>query len=134
MIDKNKLSGKKKEIILAKFNKTLTVESATVGALAGYGIFGYPILLMVLTYQAYLYTFYLIKTLYTLKKTNWIIAFGIMVFGPKIFFWLLGDNIIASTISGSISLFMFYLYCWILKFAVAQWLEEVRYEDMDFSN
>lgn len=133
MIQKEKLSNKKKQMILSRLNKTLTVENATIIALAGYGIIAYSILVVALNIQALLYSFYLIKSLYFLKKTKWIIAFFIMVFSPWLISIIWNEGIFASTITGSISLFMFYLFCWILKFYVAQWLEDVKYENIDFS-
>ena len=132
MITLDEIENKKQERILKRLNRTLTYENSTIVMFAGYGMVGYAILLMILSFVAISYTIYLIKTLYTLNKTKWIIAFFIMVFAPLLLKLIFLSNIIVETIFSSISLLMFYIFCWILKFYVSRWLEDIKYAGENF--
>ena len=124
--------NKRQERILKRLNHTLTYENATIIAFAAFGMVGYAILLMILSFIAIGYSTYLVKTLYTLNKTKWLIAFFIMVFSPLILKLILSKTIVLDIILPTISLFMFYLFCWILKFYVSKWLEDIKYAGENF--
>jgi len=132
MITSDEIENKKQERMLKRLNHTLTYENATIIMFAGYGMVGLMIILVVLSVIAMAYSIYLIKTLYTLNKTKWLIAFFIMVITPLILKLILPNSIILSTILPSISLLMFYIFCWVLKFYVSKWLEDIKYAGENF--
>ena len=132
MITSDEIQNKKQERTLKRLNHTLTYENATIIMFAGYGMVGLMIILVVLSFLAIAYSTYLIKTLYTLNKTKWLIAFFIMVLPPLILKLILSDTIVLDIILPTISLFMFYLFCWVLKFYVGRWLEDIKYVGENF--
>jgi hypothetical protein len=114
------------KLILKRLYHTLTYEGSTVVILAGYKFIGYGLLLTILSVTAILYSPYLIKTLFELKKWRWIIAFVFMIVLPVILLLLNSTSTIHNMAYGSISLFMFYFFCWILKFNVYKWMDDVE--------
>lgn len=115
------IENQRTKLILNRLYHTLTYEGSTVVILAGYKFVSYGIIISILSITAILYSPYLIKTLIELKKWKWIIAFVIMIISPVILLLLNSNSTILKMIYGSISLFMFYLFCWILKFNVHNW-------------
>ena len=98
----------------------------------GYYFVGYGLVLMTLTIFAFVYTPYLIKILIDLKKWNWIITFVIMISVPLMIKLLVIKNYAYKIVWGSVSLFMFYLFCWILKFKVFGWIEKIKNSELNF--
>jgi hypothetical protein len=73
----------------------------------------------------------LIKTLVTLKKWAWLYALPIMLGIPFILKLTTSNLILKEVFSGGIFL-MFFLYCFILKFSVHDWIQEINFSKMDF--
>ena len=119
-------------LVMRKLYRTLTYEGSTIALLAGYQLIGYGILLIILTASAIIYSPYLIKTLINLKKWNWIFSFVIIIIVPLILMFINSNNPILKTTFSSIALLMFYLFCWILKFSVHSWIEQIEYSELDF--
>ena len=117
---------------MRRLYQTLIYEGSTIALLAGYKLIGYGILLMILTASAIIYTPYLIKTLIDLKKWKWILTFIIIIIVPLILMLTNSDNPILKTTFYSIALLMFYLFCWILKFSVHNWIEKMEYSEFNF--
>ena len=132
MINLNLDNNKNEEIIIKRLSISLNYANASIVVLAGYGIAAFGILITILSVMALSYSFYLVKTLYQLKKFYWLITFFIMVFTPLILKFVFFSNAALSIIFSFVSLFMFYLFCWILKLSINQWLENVKYKNMDF--
>ena len=132
MIESKNFKNKKEEIILKRFQRSLTAEGSTIIAFAGYGLVGYALLFTGLTIMALIYSIYLVKTLYFLGKKMWLITFFIMVGTPLILKFILAGNLTIAVVFSNISLFMFYLFCWILKFSVSNWLEDIKYANINF--
>ncbi len=122
-----------KEKTLSRLYQTLTASNYSIVAFAGYGFINYGTVLFLLTVAAVFYFFYLLKTFISLKKYGWLVSLVVLVAIPYIVkFLFFKDNIALAIVLPNLSLLFFYLFCWILKFAVSNWLEDVRYENLDF--
>ncbi|MCD4818327.1 MAG: hypothetical protein K8S23_06515 [Candidatus Cloacimonetes bacterium] len=134
MINNKTLTNQRQQLIMERLYHTLTYEGSTIALMGGYYFIGYGLVLMILTILAMIYTPYLIKTLINLKKWKWIIAFAIMISAPFIMKLFVSKNYAYKSVWHSISLFMFYLFCWILKFSVQNWIEKIKYSELKFDD
>lgn len=132
MKNNNAAKNQRQKLIMRRLYQTLIYEGSTIALLAGYKLIGYGILLMILTASAIIYTPYLIKTLIDLKKWKWILTFIIIIIFPLILMFTNSDNPILKTTFYSIALLMFYLFCWILKFSIHNWIEKMEYSEFNF--
>lgn len=125
-------NNQRQKLIMRRLHHTLTYAGSSVVLYVGYPIIGYFIVSIILTVTAIIYTPYLIKTLIKLKKWKWIIAFGIMVVVPMILVYIIPYKIIFNTFLSFIPLLMFYIFCWILRFSIPDWIEKIEYSEMNF--
>lgn len=128
----NSAKNERQKLIMRKLHHTLTYAGSSVVLYVGYPIIGYFIVSIILTVTAIVYTPYLIKTLIELKKWKWIIAFGIMVVVPTILVYVISYKSIFKTVFSFIPLLMFYVFCWILRFSIPDWIEKIEYSEMNF--
>jgi hypothetical protein len=127
------LQNKKKLDMLRKLHHFLTYESLAVGFFFGIPFVGMLVVSIFMGMAILSFIPLLIKTLILLKKWNWLIALPIML-GIPFMLKLTSSNILMREIfSGGIFL-MFFLYCFLLKFSVHDWIQEVEYGELDFEN
>jgi len=117
---------------MRKLHHTLTYAGSSAVLYVGYPIIGYFIVSIILTVTAIIYTPYLIKTLIKLKKWKWIITFAIMFVVPLILVLIISNKSTFMTIFSFIPLLMFYVFCWILRFSIPDWIEKIEYSEMNF--
>ena len=131
---KRNISAKneRQKLIMRRLHHTLTYAGSSVVLYVGYPIIGYFIVSIILTVTAIVYTPYLIKTLIELKKWKWIIAFGIMVVVPAILIYMITYKSIYRSVFSFIPLLMYYVFCWILRFSIPNWIEKIEYSEMNF--
>ena len=130
---KSKSAEKQRQkLIMRRLHHTLTYAGSSVVLYVGYPIIGYFIVSIILTVTAIIYTPYLIKTLIELKKWKWIITFVIMVVVPMILVYVISYKSIFKTVFSFIPLLMFYIFCWILRFSIPDWIEKIEYSEMNF--
>jgi len=122
----------RQKLIMRRLHHTLTYAGSSVVLYVGYPIIGYFIVSIILTITAIIYTPYLIKTLIELKKWKWIVTFGIMVVVPMILVYVISYKSIFKTILSFIPLLMFYIFCWVLRFCIPDWIEKIEYSEMNF--
>ena len=120
------------KLIMRKLHHTLTYAGSSAVLYVGYPIIGYFIVSIIITITAIIYTPYLIIKLIELKKWKWIIAFGIMVVVPAVLVYMITYESIYRSIFSFIPLLMFYVFCWILRFSIPGWIEEIEYSEMNF--
>ena len=127
----NSAKNERQKLIMRKLHHTLTYAGSSVVLYVGYPIIGYFIVSIILTVTAIVYTPYLIKTLIELKKWKWIIAFGIMVVVPTILIYMITYKSIYKSVFSFIPLLMYYVFCWILRFSIPNWIEKIEYSEMN---
>lgn len=115
---------------LQDLHRWLTLEgsSITLGSFAF--IVPYGIVFLILKWGAVLFTPYLIWQLYKCKRYTWLIGFLIFVAVPGIFSIFLsqgGFSTVSGFLLGVLPLVTFYIYTWTLRYAVGEWLEEIRW-------
>ncbi len=132
MENHNNAKKQRQKLIMRRLHHTLTYAGSSVVLYVGYPIIGYFIVSIILTVTAIIYTPYLIKTLIELKKWKWIVTFGIMVVVPMILVYVISYKSIFKTILSFIPLLMFYIFCWILRFSIPDWIEKIEYSEMNF--
>lgn len=118
--------------IMRKLHHTLTYAGSSAALFVGYPIIGHFIVLIILNVTAIIYTPYMIKTLIKLKRIRWIIAFGIMVIIPAVLVYLISYQSIFRSVFAFIPLLMFYIFCWVLRFSIPDWIEKIEYSEMNF--
>jgi len=124
--------NQRQKLIMRRFHHTLTYAGSSVVLYVGYPIIGYFIVSIMLTVTAIIYTPYLIKTLIELKKWKWVITFGIMVIVPAVLVYLISYQSIFRSVFAFIPLLMFYIFCWVLRFCISDWIEKIEYSEMNF--
>ncbi len=130
----NSTEDQKKILILRRLHHTLTYAGSSVVLYTGYPIIGFFIVSIILNITAIVYTPYLIKTLIELKRWRWIITFGIMVVVPAILIYIISYKSIFRTIFSFIPLLMFYIFCWIIRFSIPDWIEKIENSEMNFED
>jgi len=83
----------------------------------------YPVVMIIITITAVIFTPYLLFILYKEKKFGWITAFFIMVVLPLLINILFISDYF-SNILNSIIIGLFYLFCYILKMSTRDWVAE----------
>jgi hypothetical protein len=87
-----------------------------------------PVIIIVLiVVAAVIFTPYIFYILIKEKRYGWIITFFLMIFFPLIFGPLIFKNTLAFEASLLIPLGIFYFYCFIIKFSVAQWIKDYNW-------
>jgi len=124
--------NQRKKLIMMKLHHSLTYAGTSALIFAGYSIIGYFVVITILTVTAIIYTPYLIRTLVQLKKWNWILGFVIFVLSPMILSRLVVRGLLLIQILSSITFFMYFLYCCILRYCLHDWIEEIELKEMDF--
>ena len=122
----------RQKFIMRRLHQTLTYAGSSAVLYVGYPIIGYFIVSIILTVTAIVYTPYLIKKLIELKKWKWVIALGILVVVPTILVYVISYKSIFKAIFSFIPLLMFYIFCWILRFSITDWIEKIEYSEMNF--
>jgi len=117
---------------MKKLHHTLTYAGTSALIFAGYSIIGYFVVITILTVTAIIYTPYLIKTLVQLKNWNWIITFVIFVIGPMILSHAIARGFLFVKILSSITFFVYFLYCCILRYCLHGWIEDIELSEMSF--
>jgi nitrogen fixation/metabolism regulation signal transduction histidine kinase len=125
-------NNQRRIFIMRRLHHTLTYAGSSAALFVGYPIIGYFIVLIILNVTAIIYAPYLIKTLIRLKKWRWIIAFGIMVIIPAVLVYLISYQSIYRSVFAFIPLLMFYIFCWILRFSIPDWIEKIECSEMNF--
>jgi hypothetical protein len=110
---------------LTRLHYWLTLEGSSgvgfLGLLAGVPFV--PVLL-ILGLAALAFAPFLLKVLIQMRHWGWVTAFAIMVGVPCILWFFPVENPILSVIVNLLPLLMFYLFCWLLRTAVEEWIEE----------
>jgi len=127
------LHNKKKLDMLHKLHHYLTYESFAVGFFFAVPFVGMAVVGILMGFAILSFIPLLLKTLIMLKKWNWLIALPIMLGIPFVLKLTASNILLRQIFSGGIFL-MFFFYCFILKFSVHDWIQEVEYDEMDFEN
>ena len=116
---------------LQELHRWLTLEGSTC-ILGGTGFyFPMGIVFLVLKWGAILFTPFMLWRLYQLRKTGWIIGFVVFVGTPLVASFFLPRMSTFGFLTSMMPLVVFYLYTWILRFQVGEWLEELRWKQID---
>ena len=126
------VNNQRQIFIMRRLHHTLTYAGSSAALFVGYPIIGYFIVLNILIVTAIVYTPYLIKTLIALKKWRWVIAFGIMVIVPMLLVYTISYQSIFRSVFAFTPLLMFYIFCWVLRFCIPDWIEKIEYSEMNF--
>ncbi len=126
------IDKQRQKFIMRKLHHTLTYAGSSAVLYVSYPIIGYFIVSIILTFTAIIYTPYLIKKLIKLKKWKWIITFAIMFVVPLILVLIISNKSTVMTIFSFIPLLMFYVFCWVLRFSIPDWIEKIEYSEMNF--
>ncbi len=68
---------------------------------------------------------YVLFVLYKNGKRGWLITFAVMVGIPIPFAFLSTGNIVLNAILHFLPLLTFYLYCYLLRFSVGEWISDL---------
>lgn len=68
---------------------------------------------------------YVLFVLYRNGKRGWLITFAVMVVIPILFAFLSTGNIVLDTGLHLLPLLTFYLYCYLLRFSVGEWISDL---------
>ncbi|MBK8944083.1 MAG: hypothetical protein IPM32_02325 [Ignavibacteriae bacterium] len=85
------------------------------------------IALILTSLAAILFTPFLLYVLFKEKRFGWFTAFIIMIFLPIIISQIVGIEKESFPIILMISLFIFYFYCFVIKYVVSDWLKEYNW-------
>lgn len=88
----------------------------------------WPINLYVIVGVAILFTPYMLYVLYKERKYGWIVIFCLMVVLPYPVIYLIIGEYILLTAWLLLPVIPFYLYCFLIKFSVDDWLREYNWE------
>jgi hypothetical protein len=118
------------ELHLQKLHRWLT--AGGLSALLGTGAYFVPygIIMMVLIVAAVVFTPYMLWSLYQCRRFGWIAAFGVLVLLPALLAVALSPGGVAGFLLAMLPLFNFYLFTWVLRHAVGEWLENLRGQRM----
>ncbi len=72
---------------------------------------------------ALLFTPYLLLMLFQTGHRAWMVGFALMVGIPSLLWLLPGASAVITAVVRLLPFFMFYLYCWLLRSRVEEWLE-----------
>ena len=89
------------------------------------------IVLIVMTWGAVLFTPFLLWQLYQIKKPQWIIGFLVVVGLPLLGSFFVENVSVFGLILSMMPLSMFYLYTWMLRHYVEEWIEVTRWKRHD---
>ena len=111
---------------LRRFNTILNLELSTAAAFILQSFF--PINIYVIVIAAILFTPYMLFVLLKENKYGWITFFFLLVVLPyPITFLIIGDYILLPAWL-LLPIIPFYLYCFLIKYSVSQWLNEYNAE------
>ncbi|NNF03657.1 MAG: hypothetical protein HKN17_04240, partial [Rhodothermales bacterium] len=134
---------------LETLHRMLTFGASSAGFLWVLFWLPYGPVLSLMLIGAVAFTPYLVLTLFRLRKTGWLIAYGILVFLPVLFAALTGTAHLLSLLPGAGSigqapirgyggfllwiwpLVGFYICTFVLRHSVGHWLEEARWTRKD---
>jgi hypothetical protein len=68
---------------------------------------------------------YMLFVLHSNGKRGWLVTFAVMVGVPLPFAFLETGNVVLDTCLHFFPLLMFYLYCYLLRFSVREWISSV---------
>ncbi len=112
------------QIKLERLQRWLTLEGSSAVAflvlLAGVPFI--PVILL-LSVAALIFTPYLLFVLFRTGHRGWMVGFAVMVGTPYLLWLLPVSHPVLTVVVRLLPLFMFYLYCWLLRLAVGEWIE-----------
>ncbi|KAF0162182.1 MAG: hypothetical protein FD188_136 [Ignavibacteria bacterium] len=79
---------------------------------------------------ALLFTPFLIYVLIKAKKYTWLISFLIVVLLPVLIMLIISSNALYTTSFLLVQLGMFYVYCFVLRFSVIDWVEDIKWKSV----
>ena len=68
---------------------------------------------------------YILRTLIRMGKKGWVITYAILIGTPFLLFLVPDDAGMAVYALLFIPLILFYAYCWILRYAISEWLSDL---------
>ena len=68
---------------------------------------------------------YILQTLIRLGKKGWVVTYAILIGTPFLLFLVPDDAGMAVYALLFIPLILFYAYCWILRYAISEWLSDL---------
>ena len=74
------------------------------------------------------FSVFILRTLNQLKKKGWMITFAVLIGIPFLVCLVPDESGLAVNALWFIPLVLFYFYCWILRYAVTEWLSDVGEE------
>ncbi|MFQ5568586.1 MAG: hypothetical protein ACE5G0_02860 [Rhodothermales bacterium] len=88
----------------------------------------YNLVLIVLVGIAVLFTPFMLITLYRAQRTSWVVAFLVLVGVPTVLGFVGSEDRLLNYFFRTLPLILFFTYCWCLRHAVGEWLEEKRWK------
>ena len=79
---------------------------------------------------ALLFTPFLIYVLIKAQKYSWLISFLIVVILPVLIMLIISSNALYTTSFLLVQLGMFYAYCFVLRFSVIDWVEDIKWKSV----
>jgi len=116
---------------LRELHRWLTYEGASAGLGGTAFVVPYGIIFLALKVAAVVFTPYLLLRLYQCGRYGWMIAFGLLVGVPAIMALANGGPGVGAFVLSILPLFMFYLYTWVLRHCVGEWLEDLQWRRID---
>lgn len=116
------------EARLRRLHHWLTLEGSSV--VLGSFVFFLPFGLVytVLKWGAILFTPYMVWTLVQCRQYGWVAGFAVVVGIPAVFGFFAETTTVGGFILSMLPLFMFYVYTWVLRHRVGEWMEELRWK------
>jgi hypothetical protein len=112
---------------LKRLHYWLTLEGISGGLSIGFAYLTFGVVFAGLVVVALVGALFVLKTLYWEKRLTWILLFVLMVGVPFFLAFIPVENVVIRMILPLFPLLMFYVYCWMLRHAVGQWLLDVEW-------
>jgi hypothetical protein len=109
---------------LRRLRHWLTYNRYTIFTYGGGIFFPAGIILLCLILLAILFTPYMLFVLYKNRKHGWLLLFAIIVGIPILPAFLSTGNFVLNVMMHFLPLLAFYLYCFLLRFSVDDWISD----------
>lgn len=121
-IEQSQMRSTQSQQRLRQLHRYLTVEGSSIVIFLALSFIPYDVVFVVLAGIAMIFTPLLLVTLYKERRIGWLIGFTAVVGVPLAASFIPTENRILQEVLMSTPLLTFYLYCWVLRWAVGEWL------------
>ena len=106
----------------------ITYSGLSCALIAIVALFSLDITLIGMIIVAVGFSVYIIQSLIRLEKKGWVIGYAIFIGIPSILALILSQSEIIGLSIWFFPLVMFYIYCWILRYTITEWLTDLKEE------